>query len=57
MMFIEEYIENKELALSSYIRDGMKAKAILIDNSSSIITLQYKAGITASKKKIILDNL
>jgi len=58
--FIENYIDNKELEISKYIgsiRDGVKAKAILIDNNSKTITLQYKAGITANKKKIILDNI
>ena len=57
---IKNYIDNKELEISKYIgsiRDGLKAKAILIDNNLTTITLQYKAAINVNKKKIILDNL
>jgi len=58
--FIENYIENKEFILNRYIgsiRDGLKAKAIVLDNNSKTITLQYKAGINKDKKQIILENL
>ena len=57
---IEHYIDNKELEINKYIgsiRDGLKAKAILLDNNSDTITLQYKAGINKDKKQIILANL
>lgn len=57
---LENYIENKELVLNKYIgsiRDGLKAKATLLDNKKDTITLQYKAGINSDKKQIILDNL
>ncbi len=57
---IEKYIDNKELEISKYIgsiRDGIKAKAILLDNNSNTMTIQYNARITANKKKIILDNI
>ncbi len=59
-LFIENYIDNKELNLSNYIgsiRDGLKAKAVLVDNNNETITLKYKAGINVNKKKIILNNL
>ncbi len=58
--FLENYIENKELPINKYlgsIRDGLKGKATLIDNSKETITLQYKAAITSDKKQIILNNL
>ncbi|BFU78813.1 hypothetical protein ALC152_20280 [Arcobacter sp. 15-2] len=58
--FLENYIENKDLKLNSFlgsIRDGLKAKATLIDNNAKTITLQYKAGITKDKKQIILNNI
>lgn len=58
--FLEKYIENKDLKINSFlgsIRDGLKAKATLIDNNTKTITLQYKAGITKDKKQIILNNI
>ncbi|UTJ05939.1 hypothetical protein [Arcobacter roscoffensis] len=58
--FLENYLENKDLKLNSFlgsIRDGLKAKATLIDNNSKTITLQYKAAITKDKKQIILNNI
>jgi hypothetical protein len=59
-LFLEDYIENKDFILNKYIgsiRDGLKAKAIVLDNNSQFITLQYKAGINKDKKQIIVDNL
>ena len=59
-LLIKNYIDNKDLEVSKYIgsiRDSLKAKAILIDNNSTTITLQYKAAINVNKKKIILENL
>jgi|GEM_PF-858200 len=59
-LLLENYIENKESLLNKYIgsiRDGLKGKAILLDNNSHTIILQYKAGINNDKKQIILDNI
>ena len=59
-LLIENFIDNKDLELSKYIgsiRDGLKAKAILLDNSINTITLQYKSAITKDKKDLILKNL
>tara|TARA_B100001063_G_scaffold55641_1_gene49582 strand:+ start:816 stop:4814 length:3999 start_codon:yes stop_codon:yes gene_type:complete len=59
-LLINNYIDNKDLNISNYIgsiRDGLKAKAMLIDSNSTTITLQYKAAINVSKKNIILENL
>jgi Zn-finger nucleic acid-binding protein len=59
-LFLQKYIEDKISILNKYIgsiRDGLKGKAILLDNNSQTITLQYKAAITADKKKLIIENL
>lgn len=53
------YIDNKEHIVNSYIgsiRDGEKAKAVLIELNSKVVTLQYKAAITKAKKELILQN-
>ncbi|MEA2099886.1 MAG: hypothetical protein U9P72_07140 [Campylobacterota bacterium] len=58
--FIENYIDNKELEIYNYIgsiRDGLKAKATVINNTKDSITLKYKAGLNVRKKEIILENL
>ncbi len=58
--FIANYIDNKDLELSKYIgsiRDGINAKATIVDNNNQTITLKYKASINKDKKQIILDNL
>jgi hypothetical protein len=59
-LIIDNFIDNKDLELSKYIgsiRDGLKAKAILLDNNINTITLQYKSAITKDKKDLILKNL
>jgi hypothetical protein len=59
-LFLDKYVENKISVLNRYIgsiRDGLKGKAILLDNNSQTITLQYKAAITSDKKKLIIENL
>jgi hypothetical protein len=58
--FIRQYIDNKQHAINRYvgsIRDGQKAKAIVLNESQSHITLQYRAAITTDKKEIILQNI
>ena len=58
--FIKEFIDNKDLILSKYIgsiRDGIKAKAAILDNNNDNITLSFKSATTKDKKEIILKNL
>jgi hypothetical protein len=57
---IEEYIDNKEHPIYNYIgsiRDGIKGKAILLDDNTAYVVLEYKAAINKAKKEIILKNL
>lgn len=58
--FLENYIENKELELNKYlgsIRDGLKGKATLQNNTNETLTIEYKAAITSDKKRLILNNI
>ena len=49
-----EHILNKYIGS---IRDGLKAKAVVLKNDENTISLQFKSAITNEKKEIILKNL
>jgi len=58
--FLQEYIQNQEHPLYRYIgsiRDALKGKAKVLDNTQATMTLQYKADINSAKKELILENL
>jgi len=58
--FLVNFIENKEHELNPYlgsIRDGLKAKAQVLENTQDEIYLQYTVGINNKYKEIILKNI
>jgi len=57
--FLKGYIDNKYSPLFEFvgsIRSGLKGKATVLTNNTSTITLEYMAGISVSKKNLILQN-
>jgi len=55
--FIQNFINSQKLKpYIGSIRDNLKGKATLLDNSDNAIVLQYKADITKDKKELILKN-
>ncbi len=58
--FLLTCVENKEHELNPYlgsIRDGLKAKAQVLENTQDEIYLQYTVGINNKYKEIILKNI